>query len=207
VTLHSVFDAALLLAVARHRYPGASLPLRHLVFANLRPYLDPPLSDENLGAYFAMLRFATLMHPRRQLWELAAEINGDVPRAIDAHGIRPVIDSHFPLERLADHGATRVQREHAGHPQSRIRQGRHLDDVIRRDAAEILANLHIHQAQVLDGLLVLGEGSEVEIDDSLPADTRLDIVQVDLLHAADVEGREIRDRLLGGAGGDTDQDQ
>ena len=26
----------------------------------------------------------------------------DMVRAIDAHGIRPVIDSSFPLERLAD---------------------------------------------------------------------------------------------------------
>ncbi len=78
VTLHSVFDAAMLLTVARHRYGGQSLPLRHLVFANLRPYLDPPVSDENLGAYFAMLRFSTAVHPQRELWELAAEINREV---------------------------------------------------------------------------------------------------------------------------------
>ncbi|MEM7582902.1 MAG: condensation domain-containing protein [Acidobacteriota bacterium] len=81
VTLHSVFDAALLLAVARRRYRGERLPLRHLVFANLRPYLVPPVDNEPLGAYFSMLRFSTLMHPDRELWPLAAEINAVVHSA------------------------------------------------------------------------------------------------------------------------------
>ena len=81
VTLHSVFDAATLLVVARHLYPGESLPLRHLVFANLRPYLRPPIAEEDLGSYFAMLRFTTAMRPQRELWELAGEINGQVHAA------------------------------------------------------------------------------------------------------------------------------
>jgi NADPH:quinone reductase-like Zn-dependent oxidoreductase len=38
----------------------------------------------------------------------------DMVRAIDATGIRPVIDSHYPLERLAD-GFRRLQaRQHCG---------------------------------------------------------------------------------------------
>lgn len=81
VTLHSIFDAAMLLAVARHLYPGESLPLSHLVFANLRPYLQPPVSEEDLGSYFAMLRFSTPLRPERELWELAGEINSQVHAA------------------------------------------------------------------------------------------------------------------------------
>ena len=80
LTLHSVFDAAILLALARQRY-SESLPLRHLVFADLRPYLVPPVSPQDLGAYFAMLRLTTAMRPDRDLWRLAAEINGDVHAA------------------------------------------------------------------------------------------------------------------------------
>ncbi len=78
VTLHSVFDAALLAAVACRLYPRQSLPLRHLAFANLRPFLQPPVADENLGAYFAMLRFSSMVGPGRGLWDLAGEINARV---------------------------------------------------------------------------------------------------------------------------------
>ncbi len=74
LTLHSVFEAALLLAVAHHLYPGQDLPLRHLAFANLRPYLKPPPAPEDLGACFAMLRSTSFLHPGRELWELAREI-------------------------------------------------------------------------------------------------------------------------------------
>ncbi len=81
LTLHSVFDAALLLAVARRLYPGESLPLRHLTFANLRPYLRPPAADRDLGACFAMLRFSSTVAPDRGLWELAEEINARVHAA------------------------------------------------------------------------------------------------------------------------------
>ncbi|MEM7355293.1 MAG: condensation domain-containing protein [Acidobacteriota bacterium] len=77
VTLNSVFDAAQLLAVARHRYRGQSLPLRHLIFANLRPYLEPPIAAKNLGAYFAMLRLSSRVHPGLELWELATEIQAE----------------------------------------------------------------------------------------------------------------------------------
>ncbi len=81
LTLNSVLDAAMLLAVARHLYPGESLPLRHLVFADLRPYLEPPVPDEDLGSYFAMLRFTTRVSPKRELFALAGEINAEVRAA------------------------------------------------------------------------------------------------------------------------------
>lgn len=81
LTLHSVFDAAILLAVARQLYPEQSLPLRHLTFANLRPYLRPPVADHHLGAYFAMLRFSSPVAPDRELWDLARGINTRVHAA------------------------------------------------------------------------------------------------------------------------------
>jgi len=81
LTLHSVFDAALLLAMARQLYPGESLPLRHLVFASLRPYLRPPIADNHLGSYFAMLRFTTPVGPESELFGLAGAINAQVHAA------------------------------------------------------------------------------------------------------------------------------
>ncbi len=81
LTLHSLFDAAILLAVARRLYPGRNLPLRHLTFANLRPYLRPPVAAANLGACFAMLRFSSTVAPDRGLWDLAQEINARVHAA------------------------------------------------------------------------------------------------------------------------------
>ncbi len=81
VTLHSVFDAALLLAVARRLYPRQTLPLRHLTFANLRPYLQPLVAEESLGACFAMMRFSSMVAPQRRLWHLAGEINERVHAA------------------------------------------------------------------------------------------------------------------------------
>ncbi len=74
VSLNSALAAAMLLAVYRHRYPPEVLPLRTLVFADLRPYLRPALSAEHLGCYLAMQRLECLVSPRTTLWRLARSI-------------------------------------------------------------------------------------------------------------------------------------
>lgn len=81
VTLHSVLNAAQMLAAYHHRYSSARLPFRNFVFSDLRPYLDPPLGPEQLGAYIAMQRFTHTMQDSRTLWDLAQEVQQKVYQA------------------------------------------------------------------------------------------------------------------------------
>lgn len=85
VTLNSALVAALLLAVHRHLYAaaggddgGRAIPLRYITFANLRPYLDPPVTEERLGSLLAMLRYTTAVGPDTGLWPLARQITAQV---------------------------------------------------------------------------------------------------------------------------------
>ena len=75
ITINSLFAAAILMAIHKHLYRNQNLPMRNFSFANLRPYLKPPLGDEYLGSYFSMMRFTVGMKEVPQIWELAGEIN------------------------------------------------------------------------------------------------------------------------------------
>jgi len=69
VTVNGALSAAFLLAVRRHLYggerPDRPLPMRYMTFADLRPYLDPPVSDGALGSLISMLRYTTDVEPGR----------------------------------------------------------------------------------------------------------------------------------------------
>lgn len=73
VTLNGALNAAFLLAVHRHLYAGRPGPLRFMSFADLRPHLRPPVTDERPGSYIAMLRHTLQMAPGRGFWPLARE--------------------------------------------------------------------------------------------------------------------------------------
>jgi hypothetical protein len=75
VTLNSALNAALLLAVNRHLYDGANLPMRSFSFADLRPYLEPPLPAENLGLYISMMRYTVEVDGSGDLWPLARDLH------------------------------------------------------------------------------------------------------------------------------------
>lgn len=75
VTLNSLFAAALMMAVQKHIYEGSVVPFRNFSFADLRSYITPPLQEEYLGSYFAMMRFTVRMKENPQVWDLAREIN------------------------------------------------------------------------------------------------------------------------------------
>jgi len=75
ISVNSLFAAAILMAVHKHLYKNQNLPMRNFSFANLRPYLKPPLGDEYLGSYFSMMRFTVGMKEVPRIWELAGEIN------------------------------------------------------------------------------------------------------------------------------------
>lgn len=75
VTLNSALCAAMLLVLKRELYGRGNLPLRSFVFANLRPYLHPPIGPEHLGSHFAMMRMTTLVREDMDLWRLAGVLN------------------------------------------------------------------------------------------------------------------------------------
>jgi hypothetical protein len=75
VTLNSILNAAMLLAVWKHIYQEQDTPLRTFTFAGLRPYLIPPVSDEHLVSYVTMMRFTTQMHAGSEFWALAHELH------------------------------------------------------------------------------------------------------------------------------------
>jgi NRPS condensation-like uncharacterized protein len=82
VTLNSLFEAAISMAVHKHIYEGKAGPFRGFSMADLRPYLIPPLKEEYLGSYFAMLRFTVAIKENPQVWELARDINGTIYSAL-----------------------------------------------------------------------------------------------------------------------------
>jgi hypothetical protein len=71
VSLNNLFSAAILQASHKHLFGSKEIPLRHFYFSNLRPYLSPPPTTEDMGSYFSMLRFTIDMKPLPDLWTLA----------------------------------------------------------------------------------------------------------------------------------------
>ncbi len=79
--VNSVLQAAMQIALARVRYPGAAVPMRGISFADLRPYLAPPPAADRLGVYITMLQYVIDMTARPDLWQLASEITDHITRA------------------------------------------------------------------------------------------------------------------------------
>ncbi len=92
VTLNAALGAAFLLAVHRH-FPEARSdrarcrPMRYMTFADLRPYLKPPVGDDALGGYLAMMRYTTRVDggsgdsaesSAEAFWDLARRITDQV---------------------------------------------------------------------------------------------------------------------------------
>ena len=75
MTLNSVLNAAMLLAVNRHLYAGQQVPMRTFSFASLRPYVQPPLGDEDLAAYISLLRYTVLVSGGVEFWLLARSLH------------------------------------------------------------------------------------------------------------------------------------
>jgi hypothetical protein len=81
VTLNSVLNAALVMAVWKHRYSQQPRPLRSITFANLRPYLKPPVAEDHVGGYISMLQFTLNMERGQEFWPFARKIHEKVYRA------------------------------------------------------------------------------------------------------------------------------
>lgn len=79
VTVASALHAALLQAVDRRLHGGSGPRMRFLTFADLRPYLRPPVPPERLGSYFSMLGFT--LRPAGDFWSLAHRLHQRVHTA------------------------------------------------------------------------------------------------------------------------------
>jgi hypothetical protein len=75
MTLNSVLNAAMLLAVNRHLYAGQQVPMRTFSFASLRPYVQPPSGDEDLACYISLLRYTVLVSGGADFWSLARDLH------------------------------------------------------------------------------------------------------------------------------------
>lgn len=82
--LNSLVNAAMLISLARHRYAGERMPMRGLSFANMRPYLQPPPSSQDMGVYISMLPHTVEMAPDVNIWQLAGEIGDQIYAATKA---------------------------------------------------------------------------------------------------------------------------
>ena len=78
MTLNSLLNAAMLLAVNRHLYAGQQVPMRTLSFASLRPYVEPPLGDEDLAFYVSMLQHTLTVSGGADFWSLARRLHSRI---------------------------------------------------------------------------------------------------------------------------------
>jgi hypothetical protein len=81
VTLNAILSAGLMAAVQRRLYPTARAPLRHIIFADLRPRLHPPVPDSVLGCLLTMFRFTVMVERNGGFWPLAQDIQQSTQRA------------------------------------------------------------------------------------------------------------------------------
>jgi len=75
VTLNSALNAAMMLALNRSLYAGQETPMRTFTFADLRPYVKPPLDNGELACYVSMLRYTVTVSGGLELWALARSLH------------------------------------------------------------------------------------------------------------------------------------
>ncbi|MCB1032729.1 MAG: hypothetical protein KDD47_02715 [Acidobacteria bacterium] len=78
LTVATALNAAFLLAAFRHLYGGRNALLRYINFANLRPYLRPPVEEHHLGSFISMLRFTARLGEEPSFWPLAHRLSRQV---------------------------------------------------------------------------------------------------------------------------------
>ena len=74
VTLNAILGAGMLSAVQRRLYPSPLVPLRHIIFADLRDRLRTPLAPATLGCLLTMFRFTVMVPREGDFWGIARDI-------------------------------------------------------------------------------------------------------------------------------------
>jgi hypothetical protein len=82
MTLNSVLNTAMLLAVNRHLYTGQQLPMQTVSLASLRPYVQPPLGDEDLASYVSLLRYRVSVSGGADFWSLARSLHRKIDSSL-----------------------------------------------------------------------------------------------------------------------------
>jgi NRPS condensation-like uncharacterized protein len=82
ITLNSLLNAALMLAVNRHLYAGRFVPMRTFSFANLRPFTQPPTPPEYIANYISMLGYTVDVSGEKDFWELARVLHAKIYRSL-----------------------------------------------------------------------------------------------------------------------------
>lgn len=75
ISLNSALQAAGLLALAKHQSDQRRQPMQSITFADLRPYLKPPLPAEQLGCAISMLRFGLILDQESSFWDVAGAVH------------------------------------------------------------------------------------------------------------------------------------
>jgi hypothetical protein len=81
LTMTSVLAAGLLWQASAVLHSGRPVPMRAVIWVDLRPYLNPAPSAEALGCYISMIRFSVRVDPRRGFAALAADVQARIRRA------------------------------------------------------------------------------------------------------------------------------
>jgi hypothetical protein len=78
VTLNSITNAAVLLSVQKHLYAGEEMSYRYMSMADMRPYLDPVPSSDQVVSYISPLRYTIRILAGDDLWSLTHRINEQI---------------------------------------------------------------------------------------------------------------------------------
>lgn len=81
VTLNAMFGAAMMMAVQRKLYPSPRVPLRHIVFADLRARLRREVPASALGCFLTMYRFTATVEQAGEFWAFAGAVQDATMRA------------------------------------------------------------------------------------------------------------------------------
>lgn len=108
VTINGALSAAQLLAVHKYLYDNQALPLRTMIFANLRPYLQPPIPKENLGCYITPTRQTVAMPAHPNFWQIAQTIQQNLTNTMRrGDGFLNALMSRMLVKMITGRGSER----------------------------------------------------------------------------------------------------
>ncbi len=82
ITINSILNAAQLLAVNKILYASQSAAMQTFSFADLRPYLTPPIPPESLGGWVTLFRVLTNVNGNMDFWDLASALHRKITTSL-----------------------------------------------------------------------------------------------------------------------------
>jgi hypothetical protein len=83
ITINSMLNTALVLAVNKHLYHGQPVLMRTFSFADVRPYTTPPTAACDLGSYVAMLDYTLDVRPEKGFWDHANRLQRLIAQSLN----------------------------------------------------------------------------------------------------------------------------